>query len=196
MAKNLEKGIEEALSLTFSDLEKGLDKFNTEESGSTACIVHIIKDPSNSKYPFTIYSANVGDTRCSLISPELIKRLTFDHRVTDINEKMRMLQSGAHIKDPMVKGEIMLSRAFGDENWHSIGVKCDPYIQKTLISSKTKYQYLIIASDGIWDKVSEEDIQNIIPNCLDSNNLNKSIIKMAITRGASDNLSLFVIRLL
>lgn len=191
----LKKNYEEALKKTFFDLDTCIKKFNTYDNGSTACIAHIIKDPKNTKFPYTIYTANVGDTRCSLISPSLIKRLSYDHRVTNLNEKLKLAQNGINIPDPSINGEIMLSRAFGDVPLKKYGIKCEPFIQKSMVSIKNTYEYFFLASDGIWDYITENEIQKLIPNCLDTEILSKTLIKMALSRGAWDNISLFVIRL-
>ena len=189
------KNYEEALKKTIEDLNGKLKEFNTNENGSTACIVHIIKDPKNKKFPYTIYSANLGDTRATLISPNLIKRLTFDHRVTNLNEKLKLSKAGQPITDPRINGEVMLSRSLGDFHLYKYGICAEPFIQKTLVSAKTKFQYLFIGTDGIWDFVTETDIQKMIPNCLDTEILNKSIMRLTMSRGCWDNASLFVIRL-
>ena len=55
---------------------------------------------------------------------------------------------------------------------------------------------MIIGCDGIWDVLSEEDVQHIIMfGSNDPEELCKSIMKNALLKGAWDNLSLFVIRL-
>ena len=93
-------------------------------------------------------------------------------------------------------GQLMLSRAFGDFEFKSFGVKSDPYISKTEIDLNEKNQFLILACDGIWDVLSEDDIKHIIMfGNNDSEDLCKNIMKNALMKGAWDNLSLFVIKL-
>ena len=193
--KNLESNgeIENTLKITFRDIDHQIQKCDYITMGSTGCIVHIIKENSSS---LKIYCANVGDTRCSLISRVSIKRLSYDHKGSDPVEKDRIMKSGGTIINDRVMGQLMLTRAFGDFEFKNFGVRVEPHIQVITIDPEEKSQFLIIGCDGIWDVLSEEDIQQIIMfGSNDSEELCKSIIKNALLKGAWDNLSLFVIRL-
>ena len=102
-----------------------------------------------------------------------------------------------------VMGQLMLSRAFGDFELKSFGVKCEPYITRKEISNQDKDQFLVIASDGIWDVISEGDVQDYISFELSSPNEAKNVsyvlceklIQVALSRGDCDNLSVFVVKL-
>ena len=56
-------------------------QLNIEGLGSTGSLVHLVKN--NFSDELMVYSANVGDSRVSLISPEHIIRLSYDHRTSD-----------------------------------------------------------------------------------------------------------------
>ena len=194
--KNLESlndNIENTLKITFRDIDHQIQKCDYITMGSTGCIVHIIKENS---YSLKIYCANVGDTRCSLISRVAIKRLSYDHKGSDPIEKDRIIKSGGSIINDRVMGQLMLTRAFGDFEFKTFGVRVEPHIQSITIDPEEKSQFLIIGCDGIWDVLSEEDVQHIIMfGSNDPEELCKSIMKNALLKGAWDNLSLFVIRL-
>ena len=142
-----------------------------------------------------VYCANVGDTRCCLISPVNHRRLTYDHRADDPEEKKRILNSGGSVINGRVMGALMLSRAFGDFEFKSFGVKCDPYFHQIQIDLNEKNQFLIIACDGVWDVMDEDDIRQLIMFCNNSEELCKQIIKGSMKRGEWDNLSVFVVKL-
>jgi len=72
---------------------------------------------------------------------------------------------------------------------------CVPYIAKMEIDLSIKNQFLFLASDGIWDKVDENEIQELILNMSDTEQLCGTIIKNAIYRDTKDNISIFAIKL-
>ena len=102
-------------------------------------------------------------------------------------------------------GQLMLSRAFGDFELKTFGVKCEPYIIRKEININEKNQFLIIASDGIWDVLSEKDIQDYINLiCTDcalaedkivTLGICDKLLQVALARGSWDNLSIFSVKL-
>ena len=183
--------IEQALAASFKETDKKIKSLDLVSMGSTGCIVHVIQETNSTK----VYCANVGDTRCSLISPVNQRRLTYDHRADDYEEKKRIINSGGSVINGRVMGALMLSRAFGDYEFESFGVKSEPFISKREIDPNEKNQFLIIACDGVWDVLDEDDIRQMITFCNNSEELCKLIIKGAIKRGAWDNLSVFAVKL-
>ena len=184
---------------------------NIEGLGSTGTIVHIIwENPED----LVVYCGNVGDSRCTLISPEHIIRLSYDHRVNDEKENKRIKDAKVKIIDNRINGCLMLTRIFGNyefksdeeneenenennenENNENNGVICEPFISKINIDLGFENQFLILASDGVWDMMSEEEIQDIIVNNNDSQQICAMIIKNCLRKEAWDNLSVFAIKL-
>ena len=185
--------IESALKAAYKDMDNKIKSMELISTGSTACVVHVVK---SSNYSCKVYCSNIGDTRCSLISPVKIKRLSYDHKASDQNEKLRIINSGGNVMNDRVMGQLMLTRAFGDFELKEFGVKSEPYISQTTVDLDEKNQFLILACDGIWDVLSEDDIKHIIMfGGKSSEELCKSIMKNALLKEAWDNLSLFVIKL-
>ena len=87
------------------------NNLNIEGLGSTGTLVHIRWESDND---LVIYSANVGDSRVSLISPGHIIRLSYDHRISDEKERKRIIDSGLKIIDDRIDGTLMLTRIFGN----------------------------------------------------------------------------------
>ena len=183
---------ENCFKTTFKELDMEIKKLDLVSMGSTACIIHIIKE-SPSK--LVVHCANCGDTRASLISPMKFKRLSYDHRADDEEEKRRVQNSGGTIINNRVMGALMLSRAFGDFELKSFGVKCEPYYSYTEIDLNEKNQFVILACDGVWDLNTESDFQQLIMFCNDSEMLCSTIIKNTLRKDAWDNLSVFAIKL-
>lgn len=72
---------------------------------------------------------------------------------------------------------------------------CIPFISKMEIDLSIKNQFLFLASDGIWDKVDEIEMQQIIINNRDTEQLCSMLIKNALHRDTKDNMSIFSIKL-
>jgi serine/threonine protein phosphatase PrpC len=174
-------------------------QLNMEGLGSTGTLVHIVRRLGP---VLEVYSANVGDSRVSLISPEHIIRLSYDHRTTDEKEKKRILESGMEIIDDRICGTLMLTRIFGNyeykeenENGNNKGLICEPFISKIEIDLSIENQFLILASDGIWDILTEEEVQNIVKKYQDTQKICSIIIKKCLENEAWDNMSVFAVKL-
>ena len=204
------KSIVNSLSMAFSKIDEDLRKqANIENQGSTGTIIHIIRDKNNRLF---VYNGNVGDSRASLISPKKIIRLSQDHRTDDKEERKRIISEGGMIINNRVNGELMLTRSFGDFDFKQNGkndikknsgelnkfrkgVICEPFITQIEIDQNINNQFLFLASDGVWDVMSEEDIQQLIKINNDTNYLSSIIIEKALFKKAWDNLSIFVVKL-
>ncbi|MFQ6624152.1 hypothetical protein Gotur_003472 [Gossypium turneri] len=62
---------------------------------------------------------------------------------------------------PRVNGQLAISCAFGDKSLKS-HLQSDPYIQWTNIDNKT--DILILASDGLWKVMSNQEAVDIAKN--------------------------------
>lgn len=75
------------------------------------------------------------------------------------------------------------------------GLICEPFLSKIKIDLNIKDQFLILASDGIWDLVTEKEIQQMLEMTTNSEKLCAMIIKKALDKDAWDNMSVFAIKL-
>ena len=191
--------IEKSFKKTFLEIDNSI-KDKSINVGSTGTILLITQD-NNKKI---IYGANIGDTRCTLFNEKNIERLTFEHRVEDSKEKERIINSGGILKEGRVNGTLMLSRVFGDFEVKNVGVKCEPYFFKKEIVTDIKNQFLILASDGIWDIIDEWEIKHYISDiCSENEGTGQSITKLICDKlvnesmhaGGWDNISDFTIKL-
>ena len=180
---------ETKLKNLFLKLDNKIRENNFYQVGSTACIVYIVKQ-NGIKY---LYCANVGDTRCTLIKEFGNKRLSYDDRASDENEHNRIVKQGGIVFGGRVYGQLMLSRAFGDWELKNYGVSCEPHVVKINIEEDDKY--IVIASDGVWDVLEDEEVYGINKTAKNSMDLCNEIVKTALDRGSMDNISCFVIGL-
>ena len=187
--KNKNICIEVLLKKLFENVDKSFELEKYNQIGSTACVCFFTKE-KDKKY---FYCANIGDTRCIVIKKNIVKRISYDDRATDKNEIERVKKCGGIIFGGRVYGQLMLTRAFGDYELKHYGVISVPHIEKYEINFEDKY--VIIASDGVWDVLSEKDVFNISLNCGNAKELCDEIIRCSMENGTMDNLSCFVIKI-
>ena len=53
-----------------------------------------------------------------------------------------------------------MSRSFGDKVAHSVGVSAEAEIREFLMGVTDKF--VVIASDGVWEFLSNEDVAHIV----------------------------------
>ena len=173
----------------FLKIDNKVRENNFYQVGATACIVYISRQNGRK----TLYCANVGDTRCTLIKEFGSKRLSYDDRASDENEYNRILKQGGIVFGGRVYGQLMLSRAFGDWELKNYGVSCEPHVVKMEIEEEDKY--IVIASDGVWDVMEDDDAYGLYKNANNSRELCNNIVQTSLERGSMDNISCFVIAL-
>ena len=168
--------ISNIISLTFVQTNINLvndDKVDSTFSGTTCSSLLFC--------PEKLISANVGDSRCVLGKFDgknwKAKNLTRDHKPSEEDEKKRILDKGGRIesyKDEdgeyvgpervWLKTEDMpglaMSRSFGDDVAHTVGVISQPEIFEHNFLNEDKF--VLLASDGIWEFISSDECVNIV----------------------------------
>jgi serine/threonine protein phosphatase PrpC len=134
----------------FETVDKQVSKLKSGYVGSTACVAVVRKENNQN----ILYIANAGDTRAVLSSNGQAQRLSKDHKATDPEEVKIVEANGGIIKDGRVGGCLAVTRAIGDHALRKFGATCDPYTLRHVLRPQDKY--LVIASDGIWDMVSDD----------------------------------------
>jgi len=167
-------------------------------SGSTSLVVAKYHD-GISTY---IDIVNLGDCRCVLCRDNLAVQLSKDHKPSWPDEKARIEKLGGIIKfdagDWRI-GDLSVSRSFGDLD-NLPYVTHIPEIFKYRISKEDKF--MILACDGLWDVVSNNDAVNIVlSTCYKPDgkrketypNIAKKLAEFALENHSTDNLSIIVI---
>ena len=175
----------------FKAIDEDIKKLNCPNVGSTATIVYIEKLKENNKR--ILYCANVGDSRCVLVSKNGVYRLSYDDRVKDPQESERINKNGGIIVNNRVYGQLMLSRSFGDWRIKDVGVIVDPHIIRYELSDDDSF--CVIASDGVWDVLKDEECSVLEKMYMNTGEMSKKIISECLRRNSFDNLSCFVISL-
>ena len=87
---------------------------------------------------------------------------------------------------------LAVTRAFGDHALTRVGLICTPHIVKHTVKPFDKY--LVIASDGIWDELSDADAISLCQDDISTKQIAQTIVRTALTRGSKDNISVIVLR--
>jgi len=146
-----------------------LDKKMRSNSGSTACVCLIS--------PNQIYLINCGDSRGFIVGDNnQIKITTKDHNPEDPSEKQRIKKAGGILKQFQISGKnyvssstaksgLAVSRSFGDY-YLKTNDQCEQIIiaEPDIFVYNRSFQdeFLVLATDGIWDKIKNEELKQFI----------------------------------
>jgi serine/threonine protein phosphatase PrpC len=168
--------------------------------GST-CLVVIKFNKDKNKY---INVMNTGDSRSILCRNNTAISLTKDHKPHWPEEKRRIEKLNGRIYfdgDDWRINDLSVSRAFGDIDAHPFLTHI-PELFRYKIDKNDKF--IILACDGLWDVVTNQEAVNfILENCYDhklekrvSNkkkvNIAKKLANYAISKGSTDNITIIV----
>ncbi|MCL7035611.1 hypothetical protein MKW94_019867 [Papaver nudicaule] len=160
--------------------------FDSSCSGSTA--VTILKQDQD------IIVANLGDSRAVMgtLSDEELKavQLTIDHKPELPKEADRIRKCGGrvlpHKDEPDVHRvysaeddymSLAMARAFGDFHLKNYGVIAIPQI--THIHLTKEDQFLVLATDGVWDVLTNEEVASIVWSIENKELAAKAVVKAA-----------------
>lgn len=143
-----------------------------------------------------IHSANVGDSRTVLLNEFQTTRLSYDHKASDIDEKRRIEKAGGSVFSDRLMGQLALSRSIGDFEYISLGLISVPYYQSATIKLNGTNTFLIVASDGLWDVIHDNQLPTHLKKSnFDTQNLASKLVEEAKKIGSMDNISCLVIKL-
>lgn len=91
-------------------------------------------------------------------------------------------------------GQLAITRSIGDHSLREVGVIPIPSVKRIIL--KPTDLWLIIATDGVWDSLTEKDVETLIKEkeqpC---NKLAQKIIKASMDKGSQDNITCLVVKL-
>lgn len=189
-----------ALSETYLKLD--LDAATTPKCGSCAATVIVDGDK--------LYLANVGDTRVVLGTNSSEYQLTDDDKVSipavakKVKERGLIILNGRIISSSHQAMEVASS--IGDHDMGKINdgtkvIPAEPKLHRIdlgscLVSGKN---FLIIASDGLWDKVSNKDavslVRKLLDEGIDQQQIVNRLIQKAIDLGSNDDITIMIVDL-
>ncbi|KAJ0233964.1 protein phosphatase 2C 69 [Hirschfeldia incana] len=179
--------ITDAYNHTDSEFLKSENSHN-RDAGSTASTAIIIGD--------RLIVANVGDSRAVISRGGNAIAVSRDHKPDQSDERERIENAGGFVMWAgtwRVGGILAVSRAFGDRLLKQY-VVADPEIQEEKIDESL--EFLILASDGLWDVFSNEEAVAMVKEVEDPEESATKLVGEAIKRGSADNITCVVVRFL
>jgi serine/threonine protein phosphatase PrpC len=130
----------------------------------------------------------------------MAQRLSFDHKPGDPAEKARIEVCGGSvlwIRDiARLDGYLAVARSFGDLSF-APKVSVEPHT--CTVPLEATDQFLILACDGVWDVLSDQDATDLAGRILSRGATavlaSERLRDEAYTRGSTDNISVMVILL-
>ena len=185
----------------YDHIQKSLSKYKfSQYSGSTGLVVILFNHGKNSY----LNVMNNGDCRSILCRDNLALPLTKDHKPHWPEETHRIEQLGGKILwDGHGDWRILnlsVSRAFGDLDSVPY-VTHRPDIYRYPLDKKDKF--IVMACDGLWDVLKNDEVVNyILNNCYDNTlttrvnkqfNVAKGLAEYALKKGSTDNITIIII---
>jgi serine/threonine protein phosphatase PrpC len=178
------------------------DVNSAKNAGSTALSTIFYKLGNKTYY----YIINVGDSRAVLCNKYNIAiPLSKDHKPISFEEKQRITLLGGKIVfdagDWRIK-DLSVSKAFGDLDALPY-ISHVPDIFHNKLSSSDKF--IVLACDGLWDIMSNQDVVDFIleelhklkknksTNGSGKNNIARTLGEYAIQKGSYDNITIIII---
>lgn len=217
--------VKKCIETVHKNADKEIEKIGIGNSGSTAAIAIISYELNNNLYDESIseirnnkeqsigqlgdgtnvlskkffkkmlYTSNVGDLRIVLYRNKVSYRLTYDHKATDENESLRIHEKGGLILKNRVNGILAITRSLGDLYIKKL-LSVHPFTSVTQIEDKD--EFIIMASDGVWDVISDEKACKFVSHLLDQNveinEIAKRLCQFSIENFSSDNISVIIIK--
>ena len=138
-------------------------------TGCTACVMSI--DETNKK----LYFANAGDSRVVLCKNGVAEAQSEDHKPEMESEKTRIYKAEGWISDGRVKGNLNLTRGFGDLEYKQNKnlkpeeqmITANPDIK--VVDFTNDMEFVIIGCDGIWDCLKNQEACDFVSKRLKDN---------------------------
>lgn len=180
--------IEQAFRKTYEKTDEAM-KPSIPAAGACA-VTALVRTKKDGKR--MLYVANAGDSRALLNRGGTALSLTKDHKPTSEVEAERVVAAGGFIKNERVNGMIAITRSLGD-HCMKMFIVSDPHFTATELTENDTQ--LILACDGVWDVISEQEAFDMIKNDTDPTIMSKRILVQAIKAGSTDNITVMTVLL-
>ncbi|CAK7330541.1 unnamed protein product [Dovyalis caffra] len=188
-----EKEIKDAVKLGYLNTDAQFLKENIR--GGSCCVTALIRKGD-------LIVSNAGDCRAVVSRGGVAEALTADHRPSREDEKDRIESMGGYVDlihgTWRIQGSLAVSRGIGDphlKQW----VIAEPDTE--IVRIKPEHEFLILASDGLWDKVGNQEAVDITRHlCIGVKNPEplsacKKLADLSVSRGSCDDISVMLIQL-
>ncbi len=197
----LENLLEEQFLDCNAELKQALTCDGILRKGGTTAILAFIFDKM-------LYVVNVGDSRAVLAYKGEAKPLSIDDKVDAVhmqiefikNKILLFMHNGQLCIGDERNGALAVGRVFGD---YKINGACPKPTVTTFALSELGSvhfnNFLILASDGIWDAIKNDEAVKVVEAALrqgkNSSEAAEELVKTALQKGSQDNCSAIVVKL-
>lgn len=163
-----------------------------EQRGGACCVTAIIRAGN-------LVVSNAGDCRAVVSNAGAAEAITSDHRPSRQDEKLRIESLGGYVDSSRgvsrVLGSLAVSRGIGDRSLKQ-WITSEP--ETKMFKIVPEFEFLIMASDGLWEKVSNQEAVDIArPFCASAEAVSacKKLVELSASRGSVDDASVMIIQL-
>lgn len=173
------------------------ESYGSDKSGCTAITALVT--------PTHVIVANSGDSRSIMAKNGRTIEMSFDHKPFNAEERKRIQEAGGLVRSNRVNGDLAVSRALGDFSYKARAdlpaekqqVSAEPEIEVQKIE-KTE-EFLVLACDGIWDVMSNDEICAYIRQLMNNGETNlkliaEEILDNCLRAGSRDNMSVVIVK--
>ncbi|KAK7267191.1 hypothetical protein RIF29_19856 [Crotalaria pallida] len=156
--------------------------------GCTAIAVLVVRNK--------LFVANIGDCRAILCRAGNPIALSKDHVASCLQERERVIRHGGQVHwqvDTWRVGlpGLQVTRSIGDDDLKP-AVTAEPEITESTLCAED--EFMVMASDGLWDVISSVEVINIIKNTVkEAGMCSKRLATEAVERGSKDNITVIVV---
>ncbi|CAN1145136.1 Probable protein phosphatase 2C 28 [Linum perenne] len=168
LLKKPKRAVRRTYNITDHDI---LDNVAGFRGGSTAVTVILVDGKK-------LIVANVGDSRAVMCRKGVAKQLTVDH--------------DPEAERDAVESRGGCSRAFGDGKVKE-HISSEPDLKIVSVELGDECDFLIVASDGLWKVMSNQDACECIRDFVDPTDASKELVSEAVGRGSKDDISCIVV---
>ncbi|KDP44738.1 hypothetical protein JCGZ_01238 [Jatropha curcas] len=188
-----EEGIEMAIKNGYLTTDR--EFLNQSVGGGACCVTALIHNGD-------LVVSNAGDCRAVMSRGGVAEVLTSDHQPSRQDERERIESLGGYVDCShgvwRIQGTLAVTRGIGDRNLKQ-WVIAEP--ETKVLRIKPDCEFLILASDGLWDKVTNQEAVDIVrPLCIGIKKPElfsacKKLTELSQRRGSIDDISVLIIQL-
>lgn len=189
--------LEDGIKAGFLSLDENIrTRLDSDRSGSTAVCAMIT--------PTHIIIANLGDSRAVVSRKDECSFGTEDHKPYNDKERERIIGAGGSVMIQRINGSLAVSRALGDFEYKNVPglepskqlVSPEPDVY-VLERQKDKDEFLVVACDGIYDVMENEELCRFVESrlhvCDDLNQVCNDVLDACLSKGSRDNMTMIVV---
>jgi len=176
------------------------------DDGSTVIFTLVETKETENGVQYKLIVANIGDSRCVLGRNGTTVSLSEDHKPNNFLEQKRIEEAGGNVTLNRVRGNLALSRAFGDRSY-KVPIEFPPEKQQVIVvpdycieKEVTSEDFLFIACDGIFEGdifTRESLVEWITAKMKETDDLAMVMAELldeCLSRGSRDNMSAMLIQ--